>query len=111
MLQPGLDGLQALLFDGRGVEVARIDIASLAALNVLFGLQNQFHPILGQIVECGEHAIVGLVGRNLGFLGPFAIGIEIEIVGGRYAGIHAFTIKAIGAKLWAAFGCCFCFLR
>ena len=79
-LQPRLNWLQSRFLDGRLVDIARIDVAGLATCAIFLGVENKLYPVLGQIVERGEHAIVGFIRRDWGVRCPFAIGVTVKIV-------------------------------
>src|SRR3546814_10080555 len=52
---------------------------------------------LRQVGERREHAVIRLIGRDLGILRPGPIGIGIEIVAGLDALVHAGEVEAEGA--------------
>jgi len=96
-VDPWPDGGQALLLDGRGVEIAGIGIADLAAGVRLRSFENASGPLARQVVQRVEGAVIGLVRRDGRVLRPCAVGIVVEIVAGLHRLVHAGTVEAIAA--------------
>ena len=97
LVEPRLDRGQALRLDRRFVHEAGIDRAD-PAVGVVRGILDQApSPLARQIVEQSEHAVIRLVGRDRGVLGPSAIGIIVEIIARYDIDIHAGLVETEGA--------------
>ena len=92
--EPRLDRGKPLRLDRRRIEIGGIGASDHAVRIALRRLENLLRALLRQVGERGEHAIVGLVRRDRGVLGPGAIGIGIEIVAGQYALVHPGRVEA-----------------
>ena len=80
LVQPGLERRQALGLDRGRVEIGVVGDADLAVRILGRFLDDLAGPLLRQIVEHGEHAVVRLVGRDRRVPGPGAVGVLVEIV-------------------------------
>ena len=107
LFEPWLNRLQALFLNRCGIKIGAINIARLAAFAVFFGVEHQLYALFRKVIERSEHAVIGFIGRNCGFLCPFAAGIKIEIVTGRDRFVHAIGIETKCAKLRTVLDRCF----
>ena len=99
LIEPRLDRGQTPRLDRGGVEVSGISDAGLVG-RILGGfLDDDAGAFLRQIVEQAEHAVIGLVRRDRGILGPGAIGIGVEIIARKDGRIHSRRVETEAAEL------------
>ena len=100
----------ALRFDGGFIHEAGEEITDLlgfAARRATAGgglFDDGAGAFLGQVTQLGEHAEIGLVGRNFQRSHIFAGGVAHEIVASLHVGIHAGHIETERADLWLGVG-------
>src|SRR6185503_6690860 len=92
LVEPRLDRREALCLDRRLVHerlVVVADALAVAARLARRALEDLARARLAAIGERGEHAVVGLVGGDLGGLEPGPVGVAIEALAGRDRLVHA----------------------
>ena len=100
LLQQGLDGGDASGFDGGFIHISAIkegDLFSHAAFRRRFfdqALHDGAHFTVALVAQLDEGAVIGLVGRNLGFLQPFTVHGAEQVVLNANAGVKAAAVDA-----------------
>ena len=87
-VEEGLDGSEAVGFDGRLVHVGVVEVGDAAVVGVGGGVglccffDDGGYALVGAIDEEVEGAEGGAVGRELSAVDPGAVGVEVEVVAG-----------------------------
>ena len=100
-VDPGLERSEPRRLNRRLVDEAGIGRADLAGGIGLGRFENLARALLRELLEQGEHSVVGAIGGDFGGRCPGSVGEIVEILAGRDRAVHALHIEAEAADLRA----------